>query len=254
MTLHNPLHDLDQIHASEKTKEETLSFVLKHKRSPNYKMTLSVVGTCFCLLFIFFIQPWKIFDTSRSPQLETTFISIDINPSMEWELDKDQQIISINTFNEDAKLIIKELDILHKPLEESLHLLFANEKYQDYLANGILEVGVYSDNQEQASLLEKEILVILNTTFDEGKYHCNNITKETRQKSNQHHMSSGKYRVIEQILIHDKTHTTQELKVMSMNELYAILSSYDETIPVAPCESEDHTTKGNGKHRHKKGF
>lgn len=65
---------------------------------------MSVLAACLALFFI--------------PKTETyAVLSVDINPSFEFKLDKNQKIIEVETFNQDAKNLSLD-DLVGIPLEE----------------------------------------------------------------------------------------------------------------------------------------
>ena len=64
----NPLKDLDQLHASEETKEKTLQYVLSKQR---HKKTLPIwQGALVCAISVLLVmlwQPWKVDDLPTKP-------------------------------------------------------------------------------------------------------------------------------------------------------------------------------------------
>ena len=144
----NPLKDLDQLHASEETKEKTLQYVLSKQR---HKKTLPIwQGALVCAISVLLVmlwQPWKVDDLPTkptSPAAIASTITLDVNPSMELSVDAQHRILQTKAYNKDAKQILASIDLKNKELDEALTLLFANATYQKYLANGILEVGILS--------------------------------------------------------------------------------------------------------------
>lgn len=66
------------------------------------------------------------FFTASSP---ATYVTMQVNPALEFALDKDNNVISVESLNEDAKLLINDLKLVDKELEAALLLIVgkANE-------------------------------------------------------------------------------------------------------------------------------
>lgn len=246
MTLHNPLQELDNLHASEETKAKTLSYVMQ-KQAPKKHCwrKVAVVATCCICAFVLFLQPWAkgAKPTGDPSNAILSYVSFDVNPSMEWVLDETQHVVSVTYFNRDAEQLLKDMNLTKKPLQEALQILLKNEDYQRYLEEGILEVGVFSKDKEHSNVIEKEIVAYLEENLPRGSYHCAGIDEKTHESADLHHISSGKYRVIEQIMAYDTKVTLDQLKVMNMRELYQLLEPYDPSATPSNCGD------GNGQGR-----
>lgn len=250
--MHNPLHDLDQIKMSKETKDKTVVYVLNHKKKRNYTLWFLPTFVILGCVLLFIIQ------SNSSPKIITdyqetlSYVSIDINPSLQFTLNSDEKIIEVTGLNKDATTIINTLHIIDKPLLEALPILFSNITFQSYLKDGIIEVGVYSSNNDTSSKIEKEVNTYLQKHVDSGSYHCSSIDQSTVNGANAHHTSFGKYRVIDMILMYDTSKSIEELKRLSMKELYLILEKYDSSAVPANCHqggTHGNRKPENGKHQ-----
>lgn len=251
--MHNPLKDLDQIKVSNETKDKTLSYVLQHKKKRNYTLwflpTFAVIG---CILL--FVVQSNTFAPKENPNNQEilSYVSIDINPSLQFSLDSNDTIIAVSGLNDDAKSIIDTMNIKNRTLLEALPVLFSNTAFQPYLKDGIIEVGVYSNNNDTSSRIENEVNSYLQQHVDAGSYHCSSIDQSIVNGAKTHHTSLGKYRVIDMILMYDTSKSIEELKQLSIKELYLILGKYDSSAIPANChqdENQRNKKPGNGKHR-----
>ena len=59
----------------------------------------------------------------------TAYVTLQVNPALEFALDKDNNVISVEVFNDDAKLLIKDLKVVDEELDDALVLIVskANE-------------------------------------------------------------------------------------------------------------------------------
>lgn len=69
----------------------------------------------------------------------------------------------------------------------------------------------------------------------QNQFHCSHLDDDTHQEAQQHHMSAGKYRVIDEILRHDSAKSVEELQKLSMKELYSVLERYDPSAVPEGC-------------------
>ncbi|MGX8832815.1 anti-sigma-I factor RsgI family protein [Amedibacillus sp. YH-ame6] len=255
--MHNKLKDLNQLHCSEETKKSTLQYVLNHQRHTTPRYTKSILASAVVVLicmFSFFIP-----HLNQEPNTKeaVAFVSFDINPSLEFQLDTTYQVIQVKAYNQDAQKIIDRIDLKNKSLEDAVRLLLTNPSYDVYLKDGILEVGVYSKNND-ATKLENLVQTYLQSNLSKDNYHCAQVGEQTHEEANRHHTSFGKYRVIEMIQSYDSNYSLEDLTAMSMAQLYTILETYDASAVPSNCqnrsdESKDQPQEKSNQNRHRHG-
>ena len=110
------------IRAEEALKERTRTFLAEKTRGYTKADAeggrYSLCAACACALFLVLLGRWLYF----TPTVE---ISIDINPSIELGINRFDQVIFVNGFNEDGQELSSTLHLKHKnytkALEEILH-------------------------------------------------------------------------------------------------------------------------------------
>ena len=211
--------EFNDIHASEETKNKTLAYVMrKQKKHPYQKPALALLITsCLLLLFIF-----PSFLTRQSVK----------------------NIIDVTSYNEDVKNLSFVTSLKGKTLMEGMNLMMQDTAFQEYMKEGFLEIGIYSEQKQQENKLEKQINDFLEERLSSSKYHCSCPNKDTFERSREQKISFGKYSVIQEILLYDSTYSETELKSKSMRELYDILALYDEDT----SSKGKHHGKQKGKH------
>ena len=215
--------EFDGIHASDEIKQKTLHNVMKQRsRKKRTGMTAALTLCVTCLLVVLF-QPWRLMEASPAPAPAPTlavysYVTLDINPSMEWKLDEQQR-----------------LQLEGKQLDTALQMLLDNEQFSAYMKTGFLEVSVYSENSSVSLDLEQQINQQLEEVVPQNQFHCSHLDDDTHQEAQQHHMSAGKYRVIDEILRHDSAKSVEELQKLSMKELYSVLERYDPSAVPEGC-------------------
>ena len=152
--------EFDGIHASDEIKQKTLHNVMKQRsRKKRTGMTAALTLCVTCLLVVLF-QPWRLMEASPAPAPAPTlavysYVTLDINPSMEWKLDEQQRVVRVTAYNKDADNILTELQLEGVQLDTALRMLLDNEQFSAYMKTGFLEVSVYSENSSSISSWRK---------------------------------------------------------------------------------------------------
>lgn len=229
--MNNPLHELDSIHASQATKEKTLTYVTKHKRRfPTYWI---LVPIAVCLILLFIVPKQEV--TSQP----VAFVSLDINPSLELQLDQNYQVIKVITYNQEAKMIVEQINIENDSFQDAMMSLIDNQHYLQYIKDGILEISVFSQQEKMSNELEKQINTLLKQHLSEYQYHCSQVDEQTHHQASSHHTTAGKYSIIESILSYTTKYSFEQLNQMSIQELYSILNQYDSNAVPEGCHFKD---------------
>lgn len=229
--------EFDRIQADDQRKQTAMRYIQKqqHRRRKQRQIGGCLILAISCLLLI--IQPWKQL-TSAPVTSAFRYVSLDINPSMEWKLDAKNTIVSIRTYNTEGEQLISDMQLEGKQLKDALAVLLADASFHDYLNSGILEVSVYASDTDASLQLEDEINRYLRQELSQTQYHCSHLDEETHHEAQSHHMSGGKYRVIEEIIKQYPSLSLEDLRHKSMKELYAYLGEDTTTQP--SCHDEHH--------------
>ncbi|CAN7455438.1 anti-sigma factor domain-containing protein [Rossellomorea sp. LjRoot5] len=126
------------------------------------------------------------------------YVSVDINPSMELTLNKDQQVLNIKPYNGDAKVLLKELsDWKNENVGEVTEKIFLLSEKLGYL-KGIQKVFITSSFIDDSDpKRETELLDELNEFVEDyGTDHSTNIimeetSREFREKASEKGMTAG---------------------------------------------------------------
>lgn len=241
-----PLHELHDLHASENTKKDTLAYVMKHQNRTRFvygKRVAAVLCTSLIVMFTFiFFQMRNDKTVINRPTTDTTviaYVSLDINPSLELQINKDEQVIQVVTFNKEARKLTQNMGLEQMNIKDAIEKILNSSEYQKYLRKGLLEVGIYADDTKLGNKLNIQMEEYLNTQLDEQQYHCSQINQQTHEEAIDHHTSGGKYRVIEEIMQYDERYTLDELKRMNMQQLYDILKVYDANAVPEGCMNSE---------------
>lgn len=238
--LNNPLQELDSIHANQVTKEKTLDSIFHKKRYPKALLCLPLIA-CLLLFFIFSVEP------STTP---VAYVSLDINPSMELHLNQENIVVETVAYNQEAQKILDQVSIQGKKLQSAIQQLLNDTQYENYLSDGILEVTVFSDNQKLSQKIESTLNLLFEKHLDTNQYHCSQITQETHHNAATHHISAGKYQIIEAIISYTSQYSLEELNQLSIQELYTILYNFNQELVPDRCQPNHNQDNHHQNHKH----
>ena len=159
----------------------------------NYRYTL--VAAC---LFIF-LAAAGIWGNWMNPAV-AAYVSLDINPSVELALDKQNIVRGVNPLNEDGKELIAGLHINGKNLDMALQSLIGVAITKNYIntggqnvilsavttINGVTEPGI-------GDLIRESIQAYLEKGHIEAEIVVGNIPPDTREKARKAGISTGRY-------------------------------------------------------------
>ena len=83
-------------------------------------------------------------------------ITIDVNPSMKLNLNKNNKVLSIEALNKDADIIVDK-DVKGKDLNSALSVVVDKLQEKEYLKDNTILINVDSENKELESIVEKNI-------------------------------------------------------------------------------------------------
>ena len=82
----------------------------------------------------------------------TAFVDIDINPSIELQLNASDQVVVVNAMNDDGRGVIASLDLEGLPYEEAFAKLTKSEALAPYLSgDAYVQVSVSSEHERAAT-------------------------------------------------------------------------------------------------------
>ncbi len=161
-----------------------------------------LVFIVFVLLGIFFINRQKKEDIFDSTIVST--ITIDINPSLEVNLNKDNVVVSVNALNEDSKVIVSNNNFSEEKFEVVMEELIDSLKENNYLSNdnNTILINVDSKNNQLSDLVKNETNKILNNKQIQAELIMQQveITEELKKIATDNNITISKaYYISEQI-------------------------------------------------------
>ena len=165
-------------------------------------------------------------------------ISLDVNPSIEIEVNRNERVLDVDALNEDAEIVLDDMDLEGSDLNVAVNAIIGSMLRNGYiseLANSILISVDSKDVAEGAALQEKlaaEVNKLLHTQTFDGSVLSQTVVHESalEKKAAEYGITLGKAQLIERITQQGTTHTFEELARLSIHELNLLMG--DSKTPV----------------------
>lgn len=203
-----------QIQAEEKLKISTREFI--EKKTGGYtggrmgRHHGILAAACLCFLLVIFGGRWLYFTP-------TTKISIDINPSIELNINRFGRVISADGYNHDGEELLNALNIKFLNYSDAIEQIFANKRIKVLLAGDeVMTITVTGDNSSQS---EEIFLGIEACTTGRKNMYCYYASTKEVDQAHKVGLSYGKYRAFLELQELDPEITAEEVKGMTMREI-----------------------------------
>lgn len=169
----------------------------------------------------------------RNNRIIDLVVMLDVNPSLEIEVNKNEKVLAVNTLNEDAKIVVGDMDFKGSKLDVTVNALIGSMLRNGYIsdmANSIL-VTVDSNNQAAGQAMQEKLMSEINTILESGNVSgavlgqtvSNDV--DIQNLAEQHGITVGKAKLIKQITTQNTLYSFEDLVSLSINELNLISES-----------------------------
>lgn len=154
-------------------------------------------------------------------------VSLDVNPSIEIEVNQRERVLAVIPHNEAATAVIGDMDFKGSSLDVAVNALIGSMLQNGYLneATNAILVSVNSKNAAEGTALQEklsaEIDQLLQQNAFEGAVLSQTVAEEEELKklADANDVSVGKAQMIRDILKADTTHTFEDLAPLTVNDL-----------------------------------
>lgn len=214
-----------EIHADENLKKHTFDVVVsKHKkRTPMaYKLVPVMLVLGGLLLGKVYYSP-------------VSFISIDINPSIELAINTFDRVIDVEASNEDAKEIVDSVKLNHLNYITAIEKLDGTESFSEY-KDSYTEITVISNSsKDNADMIDR----INHCDLNKENLQCYSGEYQTKQDATDNDISFGKYRAYLEWKELDDSITIDDVKELPMREIREQIDALKD------AEEFDHSSNVN---------
>lgn len=202
-------------------------------KNPKVKMTIFRSALAFSLLLFALI----VFIISTGRKVATnTVVVLDINPSIEMEIDDDNTIRKVRPLNTDGALVLETSpNLIDKNLEEALELLLDNITELEYLdpedREGRIRIFAANSNQKQETKVIQTLYSNLNKLISVRKMKTkvdNENANDVKQDAKKYKVSIGKMVMVYKAMEVDPSLSIESAVNLNISELNEIARSYSK--------------------------
>ena len=205
----------DQIHAEPELKEHTKEYLSEkvyrvHDRRVSHFRRLAAASV-LCL-FLCAAGVCYLFFTP------VTYISVDINPSLELGLNCFRRIVSVEGYNDDGTSLADSLDLKYLEYMDALDRILESDTIGTLLSgDDVLSLTVAGESETQ----NQEILQDVETSVSGySNVHCHSCDMEEVHEAHSCGMSFGKYQAFLILQDLDPSVTSEDVQELTMREIW----------------------------------
>ncbi|MEG2074609.1 MAG: hypothetical protein RRY54_07560, partial [Angelakisella sp.] len=176
-------------------------------------------------------------------QTPVSYISIDVNPSLELALNRLDRVINVTAYNDDGAQILQNLNLINKPYTQAVELLLADKPFENYLSgDSLLSFTVVSKMEEKLLLGIQQC-----SGYAENRATCHGANAELIDEAHSKGLSFGKYQAYLALAEYDKSITPEDCRQLSMRQIRDRINQYAEDESTKQTPAENGGNQGNGK-------
>ncbi|MBC8544361.1 PepSY domain-containing protein [Bianquea renquensis] len=199
-----------------------------HPKKRTWRIALSAAAAVF-ILATGLIMGYQYQSLHRVDSI----VEIDVNPSIELKINRQEKILSATPLNTDADVILDGMDLKGVDLDIALNALIGSmlkNGYVNELRNSVLISVENEDEAKSAALsqrLTEEVNKLLADSSIQGAVLSQTLTgtEDLEQLAQTYGISLGKAAVIQLLVEQDPSLTFEDMANLSINDLNLLLSS-----------------------------
>ena len=198
------------------------------KKKNAWLRPLIAAAACLCLLLGggFGLKSYRV------NHMVDAMVSLDVNPSVELQVNQKERVLNVKAMNEDGRIIVGDMDLSGSSLDVAVNALIGSmlqNGYLNELANSIL-ISVDNDDPVRGADLQVRLSAEVDRLLQTDSFSASVLSQtvvrssELQQMAEQYGITLGKAQLIQDILSRSTLHTFDELAPLSINELNLLLS------------------------------
>ena len=213
-------------------------YTIPKKRRISRRILSQVVAAAAAFLLIA-VCVYGIMPKNKTNTAYATVL-LDVNPSIELKVDKDNRVISVTPLNDDAKLIVEGLDFSGSTVEVAVNAIVGSMLKHGYLteiANSIL-ISVESDDAEAGEKLKNRLTEEVNALLTEMSVNGQVLSqfvdvanKSLAQLASEYGITDGKAQFIQSIIDAGMPYSFSDLAGLSISDLNSIFRGETVVVP-----------------------
>lgn len=198
------------IRAAEELKSHTLQYLEQQRhRRVNLRRAPQYVMAAICLFLLLGVGGYIRYNKPVS------YISMDVNPSIELAINRYGKVISAEAYNRDGQNVLQHLSLKNRPYVQAIRTLLEDEISGGFLTeNATLVFTIISDSPD--AIREGLDTIDFAYSYQVLTYISD---RECMQEAHQNEMSFGKYRACLELTEYDQNLTIEDCHDMTMGEI-----------------------------------
>ncbi len=197
------------------------------KKKKAWLRPLIAAAACLCLL----LGGGLGLKSYRVNHMVDATVSLDVNPSVELQVNQKERVLNVKALNEDGRIIVGDMDLSGSSLDVAVNALIGSmlqNGYLNELANSIL-ISVDNDDLVRGADLQARLSAEVDRLLQTDSFSASVLSQtvvrssELQQMAEQYGITLGKAQLIQDILSRSTLHTFDELAPLSINELNLLL-------------------------------
>ena len=211
-----------------KQQKGNMIMVTTKQKPSKFKQYAGLVA-CLCLM----IGAAFSFFSYRANHTVDATVSLDVNPSIEIEVNKKDRVIQVIPLNEDGRNIIGDLNFSGSELKVTVYALIGSMVQNGYLSELSNSILISVDNKDPArcAALQEQLSSEVNEILQKDSLHGAILSQTVHQTdllqqlAKPYGISGGRAQLIQAILSQSDAHTFDDLATLSVNELNLLLNA-----------------------------
>ena len=237
---------MSEIRATDDLKENTLHYLKVQQEKKSLSGSHHMLRYALAFLCLFLLLGTGSYSVYRKP---VSYISIDVNPSIELGINRFGKVVSAEAYNEDGQNILQHVSLKNISYIQAINKLLADESDHHFLREDSLLVFTVISDQSH-SIMEEIRTNEFAQTYETLMYTSDTACME---EAHSHEMSFGIYRAYLELSQYDQSVTVEDCHGMSMGEIQTRIEGcrhHSESQEQDDSQSQDshHSTHHGGYH------
>lgn len=222
----------DMIKADDALKNNTKAYIfneMNKRQKPHFNFRYT--ATLASCVFVFVTAMYWVF------LVPTAEISIDINPSIELQINRLDKVIKAKAYNQDGEELLDGINTNFIDYEDVVNEILSNQTIVDILnEDGVMTISVISDNDDQEGRVLEDMQHHSRTNH---QVECYTMKSEESHAAHNLGMSCGKYRHYQILAEYDSSITPEQVQSMTMREIKDLINELAANNPDVNIETDN---------------
>lgn len=179
------------------------------------------------------IQGW------RSGQTVASVVSLDVNPSIQLQVNRKERVLSAEPLNADAWTILKDMELEGTQLNVAVNAIVGSLLQNGYLAEAgsAILISVEDSDAQRAGRLEAELNQTVSAAVEKAVVLSQVLTRDAGQTPETAGVSAGKAALVQSIQALNGSLVFEDLAALSVEELWQLRDAGAPGQPIGMSEA-----------------